>query len=130
VLYLPELCERVRKAVRGRGFRLCRDDKEIAALGGVPKILIRWVRLRVDDNMLIVADLLGELADGNHLEGQTGAIATLRWAHLLLGAHDIAVAQYRRSERLKVGRDVDRADSFTQPSLVRTDSYYHQAALS
>jgi hypothetical protein len=88
VAYRMQACQWVDEAVlRGR-LRFGRNNKQIAVFSGFLEVVIRRICLGVDDDIGVVLDMPGNLANGRNLEWKTAA-----GCPFCAGAHDITVHQ-------------------------------------
>ena len=100
-----------------------RDHQQIATLGQVFEIIISRVAFRVDDDVLIVADMGYHLRVGHDLERKPFIAASL----LPFGraADGVTVHQQRRGEALQIGGQVNSRCRLADAAFVACDRDYH-----
>src|SRR5262249_54520184 len=100
----------------------CRNDKKLAALRQRREIFNARPRLRVNNDVLVIASLHGAFISVHNLERHlAGAVPCSRRA--------VQIAVYQESWRkpLKISSNVDGSGGLTNPSLIAGDSYKHSA---
>jgi len=118
-----QLGKGMRQAVRCHALRHGRNHQQVAIARKVFEIVVGRVAFRVDDDVLIVADVAYHLRVGDDLEGEALICASL--SPLGRGADGVAVNEQGRGEALQIGGQVNGRRGFADAAFVACDRDYH-----